>query len=153
MKERSLGIVVHADAENGAIFEVRVLTTPNNLKLMTASRDDTVLQDLSQVMQPNISSEDDNCGSEREHNTEGTFLTYGDASKWARQVLLDANDNVSKERYGHYDEVAPGEKDCGCGENMLVLGVGTNGENVLISGVLGQVLESAWLAEAAMRIR
>ena len=147
------GIMVHAEAEDGTTFEIRILTTPNTFKTLTTSDDRRVLDDLYHVVQTNVPYEDDECGSEREHNIEGSFLNYEDASQLAREVLLDASDGVSKESYAEYDEAVPGEKDCGYGENVLVHAVGTNGSNILISVVLGQVLESTRLAEAAMRIR
>jgi hypothetical protein len=152
-KRTPTGLVVHAEAEDGTNFDVCVLTTPNDLNMMTVSEEGRVLQDLYHVMQTGVLYGEDVCRSEREHNIQGSFLTYQDASERARQILLDANDGVSKESYAQYDEAGPGEKDCGYGENVLVHAVGTNGENILISVVLGQVLESARLAEAAMRIR
>jgi len=145
--------VVHAEAEDGTTFEVRVLNTPNHLKLTTASEDGRVLQDLYHVIQTSVSYENDDYGSEREYNIHGSFLHYEDASELGRQVLLDAKDGVLRESYARYDEARPGEKDCGYGENVLVHAVGTDGKNILISVIQGQALESARLAEAAMRIR
>jgi hypothetical protein len=147
------GVLVHAEAQDGTKFEVQILTTPNNLEKMTVSDSGRILQNLYYVMQTNVSYEDEDDGSEREHNIEGIFLTYEDASERARQVLLDARDGLTKESYAQYDEAAPGETDCGYGENMLVHAVGASGENILISVILCQVLESERLAEAAMRIR
>ena len=144
---------VHAEVEDGTIFEVYILSTPNHIKTITASEDGRVLQDLYHVMQTGVSYNDAEHGHERAHNIRGSFLSYEDASQHARQVLLDAKTGVSRDSYAQYDEAEPGEKDCGYGENVLVHAVGTDGENILISVVLGQVLESARLAEAAMRIR
>ena len=145
------GVLVHAETQDGTAFEVSILGTPNDLKMMTLSEDGRVLHSLYHVMQTDISYED--YASNREHKLKGSFHNYEDASKRAMQVLLDGKDGLTKESYAQYDEAAPGEKDCGYGENVLVHAVGNDGENILISVVLGQVLESARLAEAAMRIR
>lgn len=60
---------------------------------------------------------------------------------------------MSKERYAQYDQTEPNEKVCRYGENVLVEVVGNDGGHTLISVVLGQVLRTAMLAEAAMRTR
>ena len=73
----------------------------------------------------------------------------------------DPNSQVEKLRVvGSYTSVAAAQAaahrvlvEAGYGENVLVHTVGMNGVNILISVIQGQVLESARLSEAAMKIR
>jgi len=71
----------------------------------------------------------------------------------ALDTLLDKADGMTRESYAQYDDAVANETDCGYGEYVLVHAVGQDGENLLVSMVKGQVLESVRLMEASMKIR
>jgi len=150
---KSAGLCVHAKSPDGAVFRVSVFTAPNTLNLKGSDEDHKIHQDLYHVVQTTVLYEVDDAGEARDTNVEGSFVAYEQARKFASQVLLAPEDGVTRDSYEQYDEAAPDEKDCGYGENVVVHAVGANGENLLVSVLKGQEMESVRLAEAAMRIR
>lgn len=151
IKRRS-GLAVYAKAKDGTIFRVGIATTPN----VHAFRDDEdhkIHRPLYHVVQTSVMYSEDDSGESRETNVEGSFLKYEDAKKFAGVVLLNEENGLTKASFAQYEEAGPDETDCGYGENVLVHAVGQNGENILVSVVRGQELESVRLAEASLRIR
>ncbi|KIX02597.1 uncharacterized protein Z518_08538 [Rhinocladiella mackenziei CBS 650.93] len=151
--KRRTGLCVLAKASDGTVFRVSVATTPNVQGFEGSAEDHKVHQDLYHVVQTNVLYSEDDSGEARETNVEGSFTSYEQARQYASQVLLAPEDDVTKESFAEYDEAEAGEKDCGYGENVVVHAVGQNGENILVSVLKGQEMESVRLAEAAMRIR
>jgi hypothetical protein len=151
--KRRTGLCVYAVAPDKTIFRVSVATTPNTQKFTTEADDHKIHLDLYHVVQTNVLYTEDDTGEARETIVEGSFKTYEEARKFASEILLAPEDGVTKESFEQYDEAAPNEKDCGFGENVVVHAVGSNGENILVSVLKGQEMESARLVEAAMRIR
>ena len=148
------GLLVHACAQDGTIFQVRIATTPKNSKLAHEFEDGRVCKELYYVVQTTVNYRDGAEGENwRMHNIEGVCDSYEEARKMALGVLLDESDGITRQSYAQYDEVAADATDCGYGENVLVHAMGLNGENSLVSVVKGQVLESVRLMEASMRIR
>jgi len=151
IKRRS-GLAVYAKAKDGTVFRVGIATTPN----VHAFRDDEdhkIHRPLYHVVQTSVLYSEDDSGESRETNVEGSFLKYEDARKFASQVLLNPENGLTKASFAQYEEAREEETDCGYGENVLVHAVGQNGENVLVSVLRGQELESVRLAEASLRIR
>lgn len=150
--KRRAGLAVYATAKDGTVFRVGIATTPN----VHAFRDDEdhkIHRPLYHVVQTNVLYSEDDTGESRETNVEGSFLKYEDARKFAGQVLLNEENGVTRASFAQYEEAGPEETDCGFGENVLVHAVGQNGENILVSVLRGQELESVRLAEASLRIR
>jgi len=147
------GLLVYAVAQDGTIFQVRIVTTPNDTKWTHQFENGRICRDLYYVVQTTASYYDDEGKSSRVHNIEGVFDSYKEARKLALDALLDEADGMTKESYAQYDEAVANETDCGYGENVLVHAVGQNGENLLVSVVKGRVLESVRLMEASMKIR
>lgn len=150
--KRRVGLIVLAKASNGTIFRITVATTPN-LQAFRDDEDHKINEPLYHVVQTNVLYSEDDTREARETNIEGSFLTYEQARKFASGVLLDTECGVTKESFAKYDEAEPNETDCGYGENVVAHVVGQNGENILVSVLLGQEMESVRLAEAAIRIR
>merc|ERR1712230_37672 len=125
--KRTTGLCVYAVAPDKTVFRISVATTPNVQGFQAAGGDHKIHFDLYHVVQTNVEYSEDESGLARETNVEGSFKTY--------------------------DEAGPNDKDCGYGENVIVHAVGQNGENILVSVLKGQEMESVRLAEAAMRIR
>lgn len=145
--ESENGQIVLAVAPSGSTYRVRILTTPNNTgKVLSTHEDGRVLTDLYYVVQVKTKVEEE---ESQDINIEGVFVSYSEAREQALRVLLDEKDGLSKESYATYDEAGAGQADCGYGDNILVHAVGTNGENMLVSVVKAQVLESVRLAEAS----
>jgi len=151
IKRRS-GLIVLATAPDGTIFRVSVATTPN-VQQYKGGEDHKVEKDLFHVVQTNVLYTEDESGEARDTNVEGSFQTYEEARKFAAQALLSPEDGITKATFAQYDEAAPNETDCGFGENVVIHAVGENGENILVSVLKGQEMESVRLAEAAMRMR
>ena len=152
IRERT-GLAVQAVAPDGTTFRVRINTTPNRGKFTTDFEDGWIPYDLYHVVQTNVFYAEDESGEVRDTNIEGSFKTYEEARQCARTVLLSEEDGITKESFAEYDEAGPKERDCGYGENVVVHVVGNNGENILVSVIKSQTMESVRLAEAAMRIR
>jgi len=150
--KRSAGLAVLAKASDGTIFRVSIATTPN-VQAFEDDEDHKIHKPLYHVVQTNVLYNEDDSGEARETNIEGSFLAYEQARKFAGEVLLDSECGVKKESFAEYCEAGPDETDCGYGENVVVHAVGQNGENILVSVLRGQEMESVRLAEAAMRIR
>ena len=151
--KRRTGLAVFAQAQDGTIFRVSVATTPNLQGFQGNPEDHKVHFNLYHVVETVIMYDEDDSGEARETNVEGSFKTYEEARRFASEVLLAPENGVTKESFAQYDEAGPSEKDCGYGENVVVHAVGANGENLLVSVLKGQELESVRLAEAAIRIR
>ena len=56
---------------------------------------------------------------------------------------------IDRDIYAQYEEAAPGELDCGSGENVVVHVVGDNGSNYLVSILKSEELEAEKVSEAA----
>ena len=148
------GLLVFAVAQDGTIFQVRIVTTPNDAEWTHQFEDGRICKELYYVVQTTASYRDcSESKNSRVHNIKGVFDSYEEARKSALSALANVADGMTKESYAQYDEVAANETDCGYGENVLVHAVGQDGENLLVSVVKGQVLENVRLMEASMRIR
>ncbi|GAQ04968.1 hypothetical protein ALT_2289 [Aspergillus lentulus] len=147
------GLAVLAVAADGTTFRVRVDTTPNNMRLTTELEDGRISIPLYYVIQTTVVYDGQKeTTSVRDLNIEGTFKTYEEARAFATQILLSKEDKVTKGSFAEYAEAAPGEKDCGYGENVVVHAASSYGENYLISVIQTQELQNVALTEAAMRI-
>ncbi|RJE17361.1 hypothetical protein PHISCL_10302 [Aspergillus sclerotialis] len=151
--KRKSGLCVFAKSGDGTTFRVSVATTPNTQGFESNPEDHKVHGDVFHVVQTIVLYDEDDSGEARETIVEAHLKKYEDARKFASTVLLAPEDGVTKESFAEYDEAGPTEKDCGYGENVVVHAVGGNGENLLVSVLKGQEMESVRLAEAAMRIR
>ncbi|KAK5190939.1 hypothetical protein LTR96_009299 [Exophiala xenobiotica] len=149
--KRRTGLCVYAVSPDKTIFRISVATTPNVQGFQAMGEDHKIHFDLYHVVQTNVEYSEDESGLARETNVEGSFKTYEEARKFASEVLLAPEDGVTKESFEQYDEAGPGDKDCGYGENVIVHAVGQNGENILVSVLKGQEMESkniVWRAGA-----
>ncbi|KIW67292.1 hypothetical protein PV04_06557 [Phialophora macrospora] len=151
--KRRTGLAVFARAQDGTVFRSYVATTPNLQGFKGDPEEHKIHFPLYHVVETIVLYDEDDTGEARETNVEGSFRTYEEARNFASQVLLAPEDGVTKDSFAQYDEAEPTEKDCGYGENVIVHAVGGNGENLLVSVLKGQELESVRLAEAAIRIR
>ncbi|OCT51719.1 hypothetical protein CLCR_09071 [Cladophialophora carrionii] len=151
--KRRTGLAVYAKAQDGTVFRSYVATTPNTQGFQSDAEDHKIHFPLYHVIETIVLYDEDDSGEARETNVEGSFRTYEEARQFASQVLLAPESGVTKDSFAQYDEAGPSEKDCGYGENVVVHAVGGNGENLLVSVLKGQELESVRLAEAAIRIR
>jgi len=151
--KRRTGLAVFAKAQDGTIFQTYVATTPNLQGFEGDPEEHKVHFSLYHVVETIVLYDEDDSGEARETNVEGSFRTYEDARRFASEVLLAPENGVTKDSFAQYDEAGPTEKDCGYGDNVLVHAIGSNGENLLVSVLKGQELESVRLAEAAIRIR
>jgi hypothetical protein len=151
--KRRTGLAVFARAQDGTVFRTYVATTPNLQGFTSDPEDHKIHFPLYHVVQTIVLYDEDDSGEARETIVEGSFRTYEEARKFASQVLLEPESGLTKDSFDQYDEAGPTEKDCGYGENVVVHAVGGNGENLLVSVLKGQELESVRLAEAAIRIR
>lgn len=150
--KRRTGLAVLAKAKDGTIFRVSIATTPN-VQGFRDDEDHKIHRPLYHVVQTSVLYSEDDTGEARETNVEGSFLKYEEARQFAGQVLLAPEEGLTKDSFAQYEEAGPNETDCGYGENVVVHAVGQNGENILVSVLRGQELESVRLAEAALRIR
>lgn len=164
------GLLVYAVAQDGTIFQVRLLITPNDEHWTHEFEDGRVCKTLYYVVETTSNYNDGAEGEAvRSHAIKGVFEDYEKARTLALRALLK-DPNVGKEKFGEYqimangagiikknfaqyEEVQDGERDCGYGENVLVHAVGQDGRNYSVSVIQGSVLESVRLMEASMRIR
>ena len=146
------GVIVYAEAPDGEVFTISVYTAKDTLGLQ-GNNEGKVEVDLYHIPQTTIFYGKDARGDLRETKIEGTFQTNNDARAAAMAVLVDKKDGLTKESWAEYDELPLGQKDWEFGENVLVHAVGSNGENVLLTVVKEQEMESFSIMEAAMRIR
>ena len=151
--KRRTGLCILAKASDGTIFRVSLATTPNVQGFESAGEEHKIHLDLYHTVQTSVLYSEDDSGEARETNVEGSFTSYEEARQFASQVLLGPEDGVTKDSFAEFDEAGPNETDCGYGENVVVHAVGQNGENILVSVLKAQEMESVRLAEAAMRIR
>ncbi|KAB8207048.1 hypothetical protein BDV34DRAFT_192706 [Aspergillus parasiticus] len=147
------GLIVFAVALDGTTFRVRIDTTANNMRLETDYEDGRIPISLYYVIQTTfVYNGEKEVSKVRDLNVLGAYVDYQEARRYAENVLLSNEDGISKESYEAYDEAAPGERDCGHGENVVVHAVGQYGENYSISVIETKRLENVALAEASMRI-
>jgi len=147
------GVMVYAVAPDGEIFTTRVLTSPNTQGFKGDEYGKVDGGDpLYHVVQTTIYYDIDDTGEKRDTNIEGTFRTYAQARKFASTVLIHPEDGLTKESWSSYEELGAKDTDWDYGEEVVVHAVGENGENVAISVVKGQEMESVRLAEAARRM-
>ncbi len=145
------GAMVQAVGPDGDMFTVSIAVTPNlfNLKPNEAGK---IQVPLYHVVQTIVHYHSDESGQTRDTSVQGSFQTYNEARKAALSLLLCEEDGIDRSQYAEYDEAAPGELDCGYGENVLVHAAGQMGENFLVSVLKGQELESVRVREAASYI-
>jgi hypothetical protein len=146
------GVVVYAVAPEGEIFTVSIATTKDRLGVKS-NEQGKINIDLYHVLQTTIFYDKDASGALRETNIEGTFKTYDEAREAAKSVLINEEDGLTKESWAEYDELPEGDKTWEWGDNVFVHAVGSNGENVILSVVKEQEMESVRIMEAAMKIR
>jgi len=149
---RKSGLMVYAVAPDETTFSVSLATTPNLLGV-EANKDGKVMLELYHVLQTTVDYGRVEGGEERETNIEGSFESYAAAWKFAKVVLLNEEDGITKASFADYHEAAAGERDCGFGENVIVHAVGQNGVNFLVSVVKAQEMEAVRVQEAAMEMR
>ena len=134
---QGLGLAVYATTDDGSIFRVRILTTPNT-QHFTTDKDGRIPRELYHVVQTNINYDRDERKKPNETNIEGAFETYADARKFAGTVLVSKEDGITPSSYREYHVAAPDAPDCGFAENVLVHAVGENGQNYLVSVIKAQ---------------
>jgi hypothetical protein len=149
---RKSGLMVYAVVPDETTFSVNLATTPNLLGLK-GNKHGKVMLELYHVVQTTVDYGRVEGEEERETNIEGSFESYEAAWKFAKVVLLNKEDGITKASFADYYEAAAGERDCGFGENVIVHAVGQNGVNFLVSVVKAQEMEAVRLAEAAMQMR
>jgi len=146
------GVMVYAVAPGGEIFKTSVVTTANVMGFK-GNEDGKVDATLYHVLQTTIYYDSDSSGEKRETNIEGSFLTYKEARAFASKVLLSHADGLTPRSWAVYEEAGKDDADWEYGENVVVRAVGDNGENIMVSVVMAQEMESVRLMQAAMRIR
>lgn len=149
---QGVGLAVYAVATDGAVFRVRITTSPNNLRLTTDNEDGRVPISLYYVVQTNVPYCTHERRSARDTNVEGTFKSYAEARKFASTLLLSEEDGIRASSYQDYCEAGPNERDCEYGNNVIVHAIGESGENYFVSVIMCQELESVRLAEASFRM-
>jgi hypothetical protein len=70
----------------------------------------------------------------------------------AKNILLNYEDGITPQSFAEYDVLPEGERDWEWGTNVIVHAIGQNGQNVLVSVVKEEEMESVRIMEAAMRI-
>lgn len=146
------GIVVYAVASNDDTFVVSIATTPNvyNIKSNADGKVDT---DLFHVVHTTIFYDWDESGGLRQTNVLGSYESYEKARAAARIALLSSDDGLSAQSWEEYSEIPVGALDWEYGEDVIVHAAGAGGENVWVSVLKGQEMESVRLKEAARRMR
>lgn len=114
--------------------------------------DGKITSPLYYVVQADLEYDAEEGSRVKDINIEGVRKTYQEARDMARTVLLSEEDGIAPDSFAEYDEAAPGEKDCGYGENVVVRAVSDYGANYLVSVIRDQELEAVHLTEAAMKI-
>ncbi|KAH8812084.1 hypothetical protein F5884DRAFT_302448 [Xylogone sp. PMI_703] len=125
------GVLVHAKGASGVEIYVAIDTTPNtnNFKGNASGLVETHLQ---YVVQTTIDYEADRSGERQSTSIEGVFGTRDAARKAAKSILLDKEDDVTKESFAEYDERDEKDAQWAYGENSWVHAVGANGVNYLV---------------------
>jgi len=147
------GVIVYAVAPEGDTFVVSIDTTPNKSGWKSNPEDHRVEAALYHLLQTTVYYDKDAAGGARETEILSTFTSYDQARKAAETALLSVEDGIKEEDWAEYDAIPANEKDWEFGENVVVHAVGQSGENILLSVVKEQALESMRIMEAAMRIR
>ncbi|PKS08699.1 hypothetical protein jhhlp_004752 [Lomentospora prolificans] len=126
------GVIVHAKAPAGQVFNVSLDTKPNTEKLPTGENDEPKLppgsDHLHYVLQTQIDYNKDRNGAEQTTEVQGTYVRRADA-------MIAAKGLLNKSDYEEYDE--RDENDMTgkweYGEDVVVHAVSSNGENFDIS--------------------
>lgn len=126
------GVLIHAKGESGVVIEVAIETTENSQGLK-ADEQGVVKGHLQYVVQTTIDYDADRSGEKQTTSIEGVYTTRDAARKAARSVLLDKDDDVTKESFAEYDERADNDAEWAYGENTWVHAVGPGGSNYLVA--------------------
>lgn len=145
--------IVEATGPAGEVFTVTVSTIPNSFQFVSTTDTKRITMALYHVVQSIIHYDVDEGGQNRETTIQGSYTTYKQARKVAHGLLLRSEEGIDRDIYGQYEEAAPGELDCGYGENVIVHAVGENGSNYLVSILKGEELEAERVSEAASAMR
>lgn len=145
--------IVEATGPGGEVFTVDIATIPNALGLAPASPAARIAAPLFHVVQTIVHYGQDESGQSRDTTVQGSFTDYERAREVAHSLLLWFEDGIDKDTYVQFEEAAPGEPDCGYGENVVVHAVGENGDNYLISILKGEEMEAERVREAALAMR
>lgn len=145
--------IVEATGPAGELFTVEVSTIPNSFGLKSTTDSKRITTPLFHVVQTIVNYGADESGETRATTIQGSYTSYERAREVAHDLLLWFEDGIDKDTYLQYEEAAPGELDCGYGENVIVHAVGQNGKNYLISILKSDVLEAERVSEAAAAMR
>ena len=106
--KRGKGLAVYAVSNDGTESQVSIATIPN-LNGFDGGNDDRLQGELWHVVQVSVDYERDESGEARETNVKGTFRTFAEAWKAAKECLLNDEDGIKKASYADYIEAAQGE--------------------------------------------
>jgi hypothetical protein len=145
--------IVEATGPAGELFTVDISTIPNSFGLKSSSDSKRITTPLFHVVQTIVNYGEDESGQTRDTTIQGSYTSYERARETAHSLLLWFEDGIDKDTYLQYEEAAPGELDCGYGENVVVHAVGENGSNYLVSILKSDELEAERVGEAAAAMR
>jgi hypothetical protein len=145
--------IVEATGPAGELFTVNISTIPNSFGLKSSSDSKRITTPLFHVVQTIVKYGEDESGQTRDTTIQGSYTSYERAREIAHSLLLWFEDGINKDTYLQYEEAAPGELDCGYGENVVVHAVGENGSNYLVSILKSDELEAERVREAATAMR
>jgi len=124
------GVIVFAKAPSGHEFQVRLDTTPNNLKFK-GNGSGEVEGHLYYVLQTTIDYNTDHLGGTQITEVQGTYPTRKSAYEAADTTIV--GEEFKKETYAEYDEKREEKDEWPYGDDVLVHAVAETGENFNIS--------------------
>jgi len=146
------GVIVYAVAPEGDTFATSIATTPN-IFAIKGNAEGKIEGELYHVVHTTIFYDWDKSGGLRQTNVLGSYESYAKAKAAAHIALLNKEDGLSAQSWAEYDEIPAGATDWEYGEDVVVHAVGAGGENIWLSVMKGQEMESVRMVEAAIRMR
>jgi len=146
------GVIVYAVAPAGDTFATKIATSPN-VSGFKGNADGKIEQDLYHVVHTTIFYDRDQSGTLRETSVVGSYESYAKARAAAHVALVNKEDGITEQSWEEYDEMPTGATDWEYGMDVIVHAVGQGGENVWLSVLKNQEMESVRLEEAARRMR
>jgi len=125
------GVLVHALAPGGEIFQVSIETRPHH-KGLKSDENGRIQGDLYHVIQTKVDYNADRAGAIQTTEIEGTYTTREKAEAAARKALLD--EEVTKDSFLEYNEQTD-ETDWPYGDDVIVHAISPMGENFQVSVV------------------
>ena len=158
MNHFSYGVGICCSEPGGAKVEAATLCHAAGVGALSrcqlrSNRAGRIETPLYRVVWTIVHYRDDESGETRDMTIAGSFKAYGEARKVTLSTLLWWDDGISWNIYAAYDEAAPAELDCRCGEKVIVHAIGQNGENFMVSVLEGRATESEIVPKAAGAMR